>query len=179
MENNEDGSESEFYIKFKEHKIEYNVLLATPEDKWWDNARDLEEKYLKQNKKPQHNKLDKNECRYCQWIKTQHNNIRLNKDSMTYPDRRSHWENLRIKYINLLMTENEECIDNIKKVMKFIDVNNICPNKRHDGEEGILGNFVNNLKKSYKNKKGLIFETEVKPIFDILFKNYNVYLYFE
>jgi len=98
---------------------------------------------------------------------------------MTYPDRRAHWENLRIKYINLLMTENEECIDNIKKVIKFIDANDIRPNKRHDGEEGELGRFTENLRKSYKHKKGLIFEAEVKPTFDILFKNYNKYIHFE
>jgi hypothetical protein len=62
--------------------------------------------------------------------------------------------------------------------MKFIDNNYYKPNKRKNGEEGQLGRSLENIKKSYKNKKGLIFEKEVLPTFNYLKQNYSNYITF-
>ena len=178
MKDNEDGTENEYYLMYKEHKEEFYEQLLSNDERWWDTAESLEENYLKLGKKPLKNKLDKTEKRHAQWICTQHNNIKNNKESMIFPDRKEHWLNLREKYFELLLTENEDCINTLNKIMKFIDNNYYKPNKRKNGEEGQLGRSLENIKKSYKNKKGLIFEKEVLPTFNYLKQNYSNYITF-
>lgn len=178
MKDNEDGTENEYYLIFKEHKEEFYEKLLSNGERWWDTAESLEENYLKQGKKPLKNKLDKIESSYSNWIHTQHNNIKNNKESMSFPDRKEHWLNLRKKYFELLMTANEECINTLKKIMKFIDNNNYKPNKRKEGEEGELGRSLENIRRSHKTKTGLIFEEEVLPTFNYFKQNYSNYINF-
>ena len=179
MKQNNDGSESEYYILFKNHIDEFYNLLKTLDDNWWDIAKSLDENYLKHGKKPLKNELDEIEKKYAQWIRTQHNNIKNNKDSITYPDRKEHWLNLRKKYVELLMTWNEECIYKLNKCMKYMDINNKKPHKRLKGENGELGLFIDNIKKSYKTGKGLIFNEEVQPTFMKLKNSYGKYIKFD
>lgn len=178
MKQNNDGSESEYYILFKNHIDKFYNLLKTLDDNWWDIAKSLEDNYLKHGKKPLKNKLDGIEKKHAQWISTQHNNIKNNKESMTYPDRKEHWLNLRKKYFELLMTGNEECILKLNKCMEYMDINNKKPHKRLEGENGELGLFIDNIKKSYKTGKGLIFKAEVQPTFMKLKNSYEKYIKF-
>jgi len=178
MKDNEDVTENEYYLMFKEHKEEFYEKLLSNDERWWDTAESLEENYLKLGKKPLKNKLDKTESRHAQWICTQHNNVKNNKESMTFPDRKEHWEKLRKIYFNLLITANEECINTINKIMKFIDNKDYKPNKRKGGEEGELGKSLENIKRSYRKTTGLIFEKEVLPTFNHLKQNYSNYIHF-
>jgi len=180
MKNNDDGTESEYYIMFKNLKNEFYELLASNEDSWWDNAQILEDKYLKNGKKPVINKKNTKEENSCaQWISTQHNNFKNNKESMTYPERKAHWLKLRSDYKLLLMTDIEECIYKLIKCMEYINSNNKKPHKRLEGDDRDLGTFIDNLKKSYKKGKGLIFKTEVSPTFIKLKNNYSKYIKFD
>ena len=54
--------------------------------------------YLKNNKKPVRNKINKVETTYATWIATQKNNLKTNKESMSFPDRRSKFLELSAKY---------------------------------------------------------------------------------
>jgi len=68
---------------------------------------------------------------------------------MKDPDRKKLWDDLIIKYKNLLMTQDEECINNIINLMKFIDINNRNPSKhcKNDINELKLGRFLDCIKK--------------------------------
>ena len=171
---------SKYYIEWTLLKNKHYNLLLSNEDKWYDNYNLLIDKFLIKNIKP-YIKGDKEyEKHLGQWIRTQYNNIRLNKDSMLYPDRRKLWNELIIKYKHLLMTQDEECIDNILKVMHFINVNNRKPSKhcKNNEIELKLGRFLDSLKKNYKIKKGSIFNNTVIPTFELLKKKYNKYIIF-
>ncbi len=179
MKDNEDGTENEYYIMFKEHIKEFYELLSTNEEKWWNIAESLEINYLSKGHKPLKNKLDKEESSHAQWIATQHNNSKTNKESMSFLDRRQKWKELRDKYKILLMTENEDCIYKLQLVMNYMDLCGKRPSKKQKGLEGELGTFIGNIKKSYKIKKGLIFEKNVKPTFDLLMTKYSKYITFD
>jgi hypothetical protein len=99
---------------------------------------------------------------------------------MLYPERRKLWDELIIKYKKLLITQDEECINNINKLMNFIDINNRKPSKhcKNNEDELKLGRFIGSIKKNYKTNKGSIFNNTVKPIFELLKKNYNKYIKF-
>jgi len=165
---------------FKNLKNEFYKILASNEDLWWDNAQILEDKYLKNGKKPVKNKQKTNEENtIAQWIRTQHNNLKNNKESMTYPYRKTHWIKLKSNYKLLLMTDIEECIYKLNKCMEYMNSNNKKPNKRLEGDDGDLGTFIDNLKKSYKKGKGLIFKKEVNLTFIKLKNNYSKYIKFD
>ena len=107
------------------------------------------------------------------------NNSKTNKESMSFLDRRQKWKELRDKYKILLMTENEDCIYKLQLVMNYMDLCGKRPSKKQKGLEGELGTFIGNIKKSYKIKKGLIFEKNVKPTFDLLMTKYSKYITFD
>ena len=97
---------------------------------------------------------------------------------MTYPDRRKLWDELIVKYKHLMMTQEEECINNIKRLMKFIDINKKTPSKhcKNNKDELFLGRFLGSIKINIKNKKGTIFNENVKDTFELLKINYKEYI---
>jgi superfamily II DNA or RNA helicase len=171
---------SKYYKEWNILKNKHYNLLLTTEDKWYDNYNLLIDNFLIHNKKPLFKGSQTNESHLAQWIRSQFNNIRLNKDSMLYPERRKLWDELIIKYKKLLITQDEECINNINKLMNFIDINNRKPSKhcKNNEDELKLGRFIGSIKKNYKTNKGSIFNNTVKPIFELLKKNYNKYIKF-
>ena len=169
---------SKYYKEWNMLKNKHYNLLLTTEDKWYDNYNLLIDNFLIHNKKPLFKGSKTNEIHLAQWIRTQFNNIRLNKDSMLYPERRKLWDELIIKYKKLLITQDEECINNITNLMNFIDINNRKPSKhcKNNEDELKLGRFIDSIKKNYKTNKGSIFNNTVKPTFELLKKKYNRYI---
>jgi superfamily II DNA or RNA helicase len=171
---------NKYYKEWKILKNKHYTLLLTTEDKWYYNYNLLINNFLIHNKKPLFKGNQENESNLAQWIRTQFNNIRLNKDSMLYPERRKLWGELIIKYKKILMTQDEECIDNMINVMTFIDINNRKPSKhcKNNEYELKLGRFIDSIKKNYKTNKGSIFNNTVKPTFELLKNNYCKYIQF-
>ena len=169
---------SKYYKEWTNLKNKHYDLLLSTEEKWYDNYNLLIDKFLSKNIKPLKSKKDNIETKIAGWIRSQFNNIRLNKESMTYPDRRKLWDELIVKYKHLMMTQEEECINNIKRLMKFIDINKKTPNKhcKNNKDELFLGRFLGSIKINIKNKKGTIFNENVKDTFELLKINYKEYI---
>ena len=169
---------SKYYKEWTILKNKHYNLLLSLEEKWYDNYNLLIDNFLSKNKKPFINGKQEYEHHLAHWIRAQCQNVRVNRESMKDNNRKKLWDDLIIKYKKLLITQDEECINNIIKLMKFIDINNRKPNKRckDDNNELKLGRFLDCIKKNIKHNKGLIFNKIVNPTFELLKKNYSNYI---
>ena len=160
MSNEEIRKEYENFINDKNYK----KYLMSNEEEWLNNLEEVKKYIDSNNKKP--SQRDKNEeiKKLSLWIVTQQQNYKKHSKIMTNEKIIKAYENIinDEKYKKYFMSNEEELLNNLEEVKKYIDLNNKKPSKATKNKEiKKLGLWITMQKKNYKEKTFIMKNKEI------------------
>ena len=137
---------------------EYSEYFVSSEGLFYKHLN-LVIKYIDDNEKLPTSKSKEDDIRHlAAWITMQKINYKNIAQSMKIKNVYDRWTSFinDAKYGKYLLTIEEIWSNNLKKMKKYIDDNNILPSKTSENNDiRYLRGWINEQKKNYKNKKGL------------------------
>ena len=158
-------------IKYQEYFLDRNTL--------WFNKLEKVKKYIDNNN---NNKLpsaiDKDEDTRILgiWLSNQVINYKNNESIMKESSIKIIWEEFNIKYQEYFLDNNTLWFNKLQKVKEYIDINNKVPSViDKDKDTKILGLWLSNQPRNYKNNEQIMKESSIRVIWKEFTIKYQEY----
>ena len=172
LENNFIGKNEDNKLVLQDKKLIEKYVLDIKEFKqftWYEKLEQVKKYIDENNEKP---KRSKSNNVLGEWLHTQQQNYKNNKDSMKDENIKKDYELFLEEYKEYLLTDKEIWYNNLNKVKLYINNNNKRPTQHNkDKETKVLGSWLCQQKK-YACMK----DENIKKDYEIFLKEYKDYL---
>jgi len=150
---------------------EYNVVG------WMEMYGKVVEFMEKYERKPLERANNKNEKTLGIWILTQQQNYKNKRGNVcNIKENKAKWEDLNIKYYELLRSKNDTWNDNYNELLNFFEENKRRPLRLSKNEkEKYLEKWMNEQHHNYNNDIKAMKDSKRKKMWKKLIKEYNIY----
>tara|TARA_Y100000389_G_C17471304_1_gene531415 strand:+ start:8174 stop:10645 length:2472 start_codon:yes stop_codon:yes gene_type:complete len=150
---------------------ENKELFLNSEEIWYNKFNKLKDYIHKNNKLPHRTSNDKDIQKLAYWLKDSKENYKKNVEIMKNIEIRKDWEIFLEKYKELLFDNYEKWYNNFNKLKEYIKKYNSLPNIKEK-----LSKWYYNQKHSYKNKKNLMKNENIKKEWEKFLEEFKQYL---
>lgn len=159
----------------------YKKYFISNEEEWMNNLIEVK-KYIDENKKKPSDK-DKNKQikKLGLWMNRQNNKFNKQIEIMKNEQIRNEWSEFinSVKYFKYFLSNEEEWINNLNQVKKYIDTNNKRPSEDNKNQETKkLGNWTTFQNKNYKNKTQIMKNEQYRNEWENFINSENYKKYF-
>jgi hypothetical protein len=162
----------EFIEKYKQYFLSNNEI--------WLNTLKLLKEYIDENgKRPSTTDKDIDLKRLCTWISHQQKNYKKNIEIMKNQIIKKYWEEFIEKYKQYFISNEEEWVNNLELIRKYIDKNNKIPSysdKNSDIKK--LGSWIRYQKQNYLKNKDSMKKKSIKKQWEDFINNPQYKQYF-
>ena len=145
-------------------------------DKWYETLEKVKNFMDDNKKRPNCKSKNKDEKTLGVWLHTQRTNYKKKQQSMKTEEKRNLWEDFVEKYKEYFIDNDEVWNTKFEEVKKFIDENKKKPSCHSTNkEEKVLGNWIYNQVKHYKNQNNSMKTDERRKIWDKFLEEYKEY----
>jgi antitoxin component HigA of HigAB toxin-antitoxin module len=142
--------------KWEDFISKYKIYFLANEEEWLNTLESVKNYIDNNNKRPSTTSKDTYIKKIGLWISTQNNNYSQNKNIMLKNIIREKWLEFinDIKYKIYFLSNEEEWLNTLESVKKYIDNNNKRPSQ-HDKDINIkiLGSWIGTQQKNYSKKE--------------------------
>jgi hypothetical protein len=159
--------------EFQEKYFEYFI---SNEEKWKNNLKEIC-KYIDENDKlPSQSDNNDSIKKLGQWITTQKKNYAKKEKIMKNYEIYELWEKFMEKYFEYFISNEEQWKNNLKKISKYIDLNNKLPS-RIDENDSIkkLSIWLSTQKENYAKKEQIMKKSEICELWEKFIEKYFEY----
>jgi superfamily II DNA/RNA helicase len=163
------------YNAFRNFQETYKKYFISNEEIWSSNLEKII-KYINENHKlPSSSSKNKEIKSLASWLSSQKKNYKIRKEIMKNDIIYNKFTEFIEKYKDYLLSNEEIWINNLEKVIKYINKNNKTPSHgSKDKEIKILGTWFFNQKKNYQLKKCIMKNEIIYNKFKIFIYEYNL-----
>jgi hypothetical protein len=170
----------EIYNKWAEfiNDVRYIIYFQSNEEIWLNYYKEVKKYIDNNNKRP--SSEDKNkEIRFLgDWIITQQKNHKKKNCIMKNEEIYNIWTEFinNEKYKTYFLSNEEQWLNNLKKVEEYILQNNKKPSRNDKNQEiKFLGSWISNQQKSYKNDDNIMKDENIRNLWKDFTNKYNKY----
>ena len=169
-------TQSEIKKQWEDFIKKYNKYFLSNEDQWTNRLKEVS-KYIDENdKRP--SQCDKNNDikQLGSWLSKQQQNYEKKSYIMTQSEIRKQWEDFIKKYNKYFLSNEDQWINRLKEVSKYIDENDKRPSNS-DKNDNIkqLGRWINGHQQNYEKKLRIMKQSEIRQQWENFIKKYNKY----
>jgi predicted nucleic acid-binding protein len=139
------------------------------EEEWLNNLEEVKKYIDLNNKRPSQHDENLQIKKLGSWISTQQQNYKKKKEILSNKEIYNEWEKFISdeKYKKYFMSNEEEWLNNLKEVKKYINLNNKRPSQQDKNKQiKKLGTWISNQQKNYKNKTHIMSNEEIKKEYE-------------
>ena len=174
--NKEDIMKQDTFRKiWEEFTKKYESLFVSPEDKWFNNLRRLEDYIITHNRIPsKYVSTNKEIVSLATWLTIQKRSYATNQYCMKNTLLRQAWEDFANKYNTLFLSNNDIWHIRMNDVKKYIEQHKKLPSEDHvDDNIKVLGRWLTYQKANYKQTKGPMKDQQIKQEWEEFTKTYE------
>jgi hypothetical protein len=161
-------------LKWEELVYEYPELFRNTIEVWYDNLKAVKEYVEINNKLPSKTDSDVKNQQLSNWITSQKQNYKGNKNSMTEPAMKEEWEKFVILHSDLFKSNIQIWQDNLEQADKYIIENNKLPPSCGKNEEiKKLGCWVQCNKRNYVVQSQIMKDLSIRKQWDTFMNKYK------
>ena len=161
---------------WKEFVEDNSTLFYTNEEVWYYNYNKLKS-YIDINNKLPPISDEKEEIRsLCLWMRTQKANYVKNEFNMKNENIKNVWEQFINQYAELFMSNKDIWHNKFNTIVDYIEKNSILPSRSSlDFENKNMAKWIQDQKKHYKNKTGVMNLLDIRQIWEDFINKYDKY----
>jgi superfamily II DNA or RNA helicase len=174
--NKEDIMKQDTFRKiWEELTKKYESLFVSPEDKWFNNLRRLEDYIITHNKLPStYVSTDSEIVSLASWLRTQKKSYETNQYCMKNTLIRQAWEDFANKYNTLFLSNNDIWHIRMNDVKKYIEEHKKLPSEDNvDDNIKVLGRWLTFQKANYRQIRGPMKDQQIKEEWEEFIKTHE------
>ncbi len=141
----------------------------------WEEKLTMIEEYIREyGRLPTTHNKNKNIASLSNWISTQRQNYKKNKEIMKNKNIKNMWEQFVKRHYKLFRTNEEKWLDYLKELEEYIKIHNQLPNHTNkDDNISLLAKWTTTQKRNYVDKNQIMNNDEIRKLWEEIVNKYQ------